>query len=387
MEFKMTNPNAAIVEQQVKFPPFSLSRLLKTVFAPKQGEKLCILIDLKDPSQVINYAFLKQPLPIQKKAYELFYQGLHQGVMQELGLAATDFYAYAETGGSNLELPNQVIAPDGKRYPLEEIYSRYNIILCIGCYSATAPLTAAAKKFGFRGSTMHGLNDTVLRSGLAVDYNAVSARTEQLRQKMTRAEYVEIQFAVDQQQFQLHIDLQAQEAQKSHGLCRIGPDVANLPAGEVYFVPKDAHGSFPIKFEEDGTLGAMQVKQGKIVKASLIRGDQKLIDTYQAKFKADPATAVLGELGFGTQQLPYSGADIQDEKIFGTFHLAIGRNDHLNGDITKESFHDLRNASHNDILFSSTKTPEIQVKKVFLKKDGKEFVLIEDYQPTDFLKG
>ncbi len=54
-------------------------------------------------------------------------------------------------------------------------------------------------------------------------------------------------------------DLDGQEAQKSHGLCQgMTPDVANLPAGEVYFVPVDANGQFPMKYE-DGTLGVLEV--------------------------------------------------------------------------------------------------------------------------------
>ena len=369
-----------------KYPPFSLTRLLKTVFAPQKGEKLCILIDLKNPSDIVDFAFLKKPLPVQKKAYEIFYQGLLHGGMQELQLGAADLFAYQETGGSNLELPKQATAPDGDRYTLDpDIYSNYGIILCIGTYSATAPLTAAAKRFGFRGATMHGMNDTILKSGLSVDYDSVSKKTEQLRKEMTGADYVEIDFEVDRRPYHLHVDLGRQDAQKSHGICRKGPDVANLPAGEVYFVPTSAHGAFPIKFEEDGTLGLMQVQEGRVVQVDLIRGDQKTIDAYQKKFASDPATALLGELGFGTQKFPYSGADIQDEKIFGTFHLAIGRNDHLNGNITKERFRELRNASHNDILFSSTKTPEIHVKRVKMKRQGKESLLIEDYKPSAFL--
>ena len=31
------------------FPPFSLTRLLRTVFAPKGGERVAILIDLPEP--------------------------------------------------------------------------------------------------------------------------------------------------------------------------------------------------------------------------------------------------------------------------------------------------------------------------------------------------
>ena len=344
---------AQFSESALKFPPFNLASLLQTVFKPKKGEKLCFLIDLDDPSEVADFAFLnKMTSGPQKKAYDVFYQGLLHGIMQQMELGACDFFAYKKTGGSNLELPETVTAPNGSVHRLDkDIYTAYDIIMCIGTYSATAPLTAAAKQFGFRGATLHGVNDIILYSGLAVDYNEVSRMTERLRQGMTKADWVEVDFEVDNEDLHLHIDLGGQEAQKSHGLCQEGPDVANLPAGEVYFVPADASGFFPIKFEDDGTLGLMQVENGRVVRVTLIRGNQEIIDKYQFKFDSDPATGILGELGFGTQVLPYAGSDIQDEKIFGTFHLATGRNDHLNGKVTKDKFKHLSNASHDDILF------------------------------------
>jgi len=86
----------------------------------------------------------------------------------------------------------------------------------------------------------------------------------------------------------------------------------------------------------------MEVNQGKVTKVSLIRGNMETVQKYQSKFDSDPSAAVLGELGFGTQILPYSGADIQDEKIFGTFHIATGRNDHLNGSVGIKTFNDLK---------------------------------------------
>lgn len=370
-----------------EFPPFDLVRLLDTVFKPKKGEKLCILIDLEDPRDVENFVFLKNPkLQIQKKAYEVFYKDLNARVAHYFNLGASDFFAYQITGGSNLELPETAIDPKGALHRLNpDIYSHYDIILCITTFSATAPLTAAAKKFGFRGATMHGMNETIIKTGLSVDYNQVSAEAERFRQGMTKADWVEIDFEVEGRPYQLRIDLGRQEAQKSHGLCREGHEIANLPAGEVYFVPISAKGSFPIKFEEDGTLGLMHVEEGKISRVELLKGDQKIIQKYQSKFNSDPASAILGELGFGTQMLPYAKADIQDEKIFGTFHLATGRNDHLNGLVTKDSFKSLSNATHNDILFSSTKTPEIHVHQVRMKKGGEVKILIEGYRPASYL--
>ena len=79
---------------------------------------------------------------------------------------------------------------------MKKYYKKYDIILCISTDSATAPLTAFSKQFNFRGATMHGLNDIILQSGLAVDYNQVSADTEKLRLGMTKADSVEIDFIV-----------------------------------------------------------------------------------------------------------------------------------------------------------------------------------------------
>ncbi|MEJ0000700.1 MAG: hypothetical protein WDO13_16960 [Verrucomicrobiota bacterium] len=72
-----------------------------------------------------------------------------------------------------------------------DVYPNYDLILCISTYSATAPLTAFAKKYGFRGATLHGLNEIILNSGLAVDYNVVSQQAEKLRQALTRADWFE----------------------------------------------------------------------------------------------------------------------------------------------------------------------------------------------------
>jgi aminopeptidase len=369
-----------------KFPPFSLSRLLKTVFNPSAGERVAILIDLDDPHDIKDFGFLKDPdLTIQRLAYEVFYLGLKNGVLQELGLKGGEMFAYKITGGSNLDLPDLAVAVDGTEHSFEkEIYQNYKLILCCSTYSATAPLTAFAKKYGFRGATLHGLNQIILNSGLAVDYDQVSANAEKLRLGMTRADWVEIDFTFARETFSLRLDLARQEAQKSHGLCRGGPDVANLPAGEIYYVPTGAEGQFPLKFE-DGTIGLMTVKKGRIVDSRLLKGNQRTIDEHKRKIQSDPATGELGELGFGTQLLPVSGRDIQDEKILGTMHVATGRSDHLGGHLTPDKFKEIKNATHDDILFAPHKTPEINVPQVRMLRNGKTEVLIENFEPAPYM--
>ena len=307
--------------------------------------------------------------------------------MSELGLIGGEFFAYEETGGSNLDLPDRAVAQNGTELSLEkDIYPNYDIILCISTYSATAPLTAFAKQYGFRGATLHGVNDIILNSGLAVDYNEVSKDAEKLRLALNCADFFEIDFQVSNDKHTLKLECGRQEAQKSHGICLSDePDVANLPAGEVYFVPTGAKGAFPMQYA-DGTLGLQEVSGGRVTRATLIRGDRTTLDAHNAKLTDDPVTGELGELGFGTQVLPVSGRDIQDEKILGTMHVATGRSDHLGGDLTPDKFARIQNATHDDILFSPSKTPDITVTQVRMHRNGESIVVLENYQPADHLR-
>ncbi len=371
---------------QRTFPPFDLARLLKTVFSPEGGERVAILIDLDDPRDMEAYRFLQNAdYTIQRHAYEVFHKGLLSGV---LGLTGGEMYAYKITGGSNLDLPDAAVDAAGYTISLQqEVYPKYDIILAITTYSATAPLTAFAKQYGFRGATMHGMNDIILRTGLAVDYDEVSREAEALRAGMTGADWAELDFTVMGNVYTLRLDLNGQEAQKSHGLCRgKHPDVANLPAGEVYWVPTGGEGSFPLKYEEDGTIGLMTVSGGRIVRADLLKGNPDTIARHNAKLAADPVTGELGELGLGTQELPWSGRDIQDEKVLGTFHVATGRSDHLGGHLTPDKFSESSHATHDDILFAPHKTPEITNCEIRLHRHGETIVVAKDYQPSAYTR-
>ena len=296
-------------------------------------------------------------------------------------------FAYRYTYGSNLDMKDEVWDTDGKLLSLDkDIYSEYDIVLCISTWSATAPLTAKCKEFNFRGATMHGMNDVILGSGLAVDYEEVSADAEKIRLAMNNADSIEIDFGLeDGTILTAKLELGGQEAQKSHGLCQgTKPDIANLPAGEIYYVPKDANGKFPMKYE-DGTLGVLDVVNRDVVKSTLIEGNQATIDEHNARLADDPMTGTLGELGFGTQVLPVSYQDIQDEKVLGTCHLATGRDDHLGGDIVPDMFKKHENSTHDDILFAPHKTPNFNVKEVRMNRGDQQEVIIENFRPSRFI--
>ena len=371
-----------------EFDKFNLKKLLANCFG-SSNETLspCVLIDLDNPEQIKNFDFLSNiHNPVQTIAKELFFDQLNSGVGDALNFSECFIYSFKKTGGSNLDPEDHFYNVDGELCSLRnDICSNHDIILAITDYSLTAPLTALAKEFGFRGATLHGVNEIILNSGLSVDYHQVSKQAESFRLVLDQADSFKIVFSCNDIDYTLIIECDQQTAQKSHGLCPPGiPDVANLPAGEVYFVPKNAHGSFPFKFS-DGTLAEMIVEDGAIINTRFLSGSSTTLDLRNSQLKEDPATGIIGELGFGTQLLPFSGKDIQDEKIFGTCHVATGRSDHLGGDLTPKSFSSKMNASHDDILFAPPKTPEIDISSVQMSKDGNQNTIFESYKPSQYL--
>ena len=95
----------------MEYPPFDLYRLLDTVFKPKKGERVAVLIDLKNPEDVKDFRYLEMDgNSIQKMAHEHFYLGLKNGVMEKLGMTGGELFCYKETLGSNLDLEDKAYA-------------------------------------------------------------------------------------------------------------------------------------------------------------------------------------------------------------------------------------------------------------------------------------
>lgn len=369
------------------FPPFDLERLLTSAFAPAPGERLTILIDFPDdPARVAGLGFLGDPgTELQELAVEVFYRGLLGGVAEKLGLGAVALYAYKETGGSNLDLPDEVYDLEGHPRRLEEALAQTDIVLCMGHHSGTAPLLAYARRLGFRGASMHNIDRTVLSTGLAVDYRDVTAQTYRIRDGISGADRAEVDFEVAGRPLRLSFELGGARAGTSCGKCRERvPNIENLPDGEVYLVPQSCRGEFPLTCD-DGTVGILRVEDGRVVGGELAVGDAAALEPWLSRFREDPATGVVCELGFGTQRFPYSGRGIQDEKILGTLHIATGRSDHLGGDLKPDRFQRPENATHDDHLFNPRCSPAVRLKQVRLERGGEWQVLIEDYQPAPYL--
>ncbi len=65
--------------------------------------------------------------------------------------------------------------------------------------------------------------------------------------------------------------------------------------------------------------------------------------------------------------------------------MATGRSDHLGGSLTPDRFASRLNATHDDILFSPTKTPTIRVTQARAFRDGQTLSVIENYAPSAYV--
>ena len=137
---------------------------------------------------------------------------------------------------------------------------------------------------------------------------------------------------------------------------------------------------------EDGTLGLMRVNDGRSRwKQRCSAGTRRPSTRTTQAAQADPLTGELGELGFGTQELPVSGARYSGRK--NPRHAARRHRPQRSSrrSLTPDRFAKSANATHDDILFSPTKTPEINVREVRLKRGEENFVVLENDAPAEYL--
>jgi len=391
----MIDPTTARLPWQRPFSDFSdfdPIALLAATFEHGDGRDVLVLVDPTDP----------QDLPAGRIAPESpaglgmsrFVEPLRSGGAERLGFGRVRVAAYRRVAGSNLDFGPKAITENGEVVDLDrDLYPGCGLVLATTEVSATAPLTEAATRHGFRGATMHGLNPTILATGLAEDHRVVSAAAEALRGRLEGGDAIELAFEIDTpsglRRTEARVDLRGVPLQKSHGVCPPGvPDVANLPAGEIYATPAGVEGELPLPVEcpAGAGIGVLRFEGGRAVAITHAAGHPDATAAHAARLARDPVLGIVGELGLGTRCLPPSGADIQDEKILGTCHVAFGRNDHLGGRVVPGDFTVAHHAAHEDVLFAPFRDLGIRIVRVRLDRPddrGGSMTLIEDDRPTD----
>lgn len=215
---------------------------------------------------------------------------------------------------------------------------------------------------GVRCATLPGISEDCMARTLAADYSKVAARSRKYADILTAGSSVTITNA-DGTDITMKLD--GRTSWPDTGILHTAGDFGNLPAGEAYIAPVEgtANGVFVV----DGAMAGSRYVGEKIKLhvengyATRIEGDEaaRALEAIIAPLPMDARN--IAELGIGTNdRAVITGKVLEDEKVMGTIHIAIGDNSHMGGVIAVPS--------HLDGIVHS---PTVVVDGVTIMKSGK----------------
>ncbi|MFB5674964.1 aminopeptidase [Paenibacillus terreus] len=209
-----------------------------------------------------------------------------------------------------------------------------NVVVCVTKHSLTHTLARKqAAAAGARLATMPGITeDMFLEGAISADYNQVKALTEEVTAMLTPAEAVRI----EKDGYTLTFSIAGREGVPSTGMYLNPGESGNLPSGEAYIAPLEGTAEGQILI--DGSMAGigklsspllLTIEQGRIVKAEGPDGPRLL------EILGDGDGRMLAEFGIGTNdKARITGVVLEDEKVYGTIHVAFGSNNTFGGTIS-----------------------------------------------------
>ncbi len=240
----------------------------------------------------------------------------------------------------------------GEEPPLlvAEAMKHANVVVCPTQFSLTH--TQARKRAceaGARIATMPGITEKMFASGgLTANYEEVAQLTGKVAERMAKAKAATIL----KDDSRLTLTLEGREPIASTGLIRKPGESGNLPSGEAYIAPVEGKSSGSLIV--DGSMAGVgrlksplkiTVKDGYVTQIAGRQAD-KLVEALGPAHEARN----IAELGVGTNKsAKLIGVVLEDEKVYGTVHVALGDNStfggktragiHLDGIILKPTFY------------------------------------------------
>lgn len=216
-------------------------------------------------------------------------------------------------------------------HTIAEAMKAADVVLCPTAQSLThTNAKIEAQKTGTRIATMPGITEAMFTCGaMTADYDKVEALTGKMTKLLTEAKTATIL----KDGCTLKLNLEGRKGIASPGVYRHAGECGNLPSGEAYIAPL-----------EDGVDGEMNVDGSMVGIGKLesplkfvIRGGKLQSITGKRKEALDILLAndrnrTVAELGIGTNQAAIlNGVILEDEKVYGTVHVAFGTNTSFGG--------------------------------------------------------
>lgn len=215
-----------------------------------------------------------------------------------------------------------------------------DVVVCPTAKSLThTDARRQAAQVGTRVGTMPGITvDTMVRC-LNADYAKVVALTDFVVQRLQNVSTVRV---VTAKGTDIVMPVEGRNILPSKGVLRQKGESGNLPSGEVYLAPWEGRSNGRVVI--DGSMAGIGMLTQPIVVevvngyAETITGGeqaQQLVATLDSVGRDARAVA---EFGIGTNyKAILTGHILEDEKVYGTIHIAFGNNVSMGGNIAVNS--------------------------------------------------
>lgn len=206
-----------------------------------------------------------------------------------------------------------------------------DVVICPTAQSLThTNAKIEAVKAGTRIATMPGITPEMFSKGaITADYGRVEKLTEKMTALLTEASAA----VIEKDGCILTIDLTGRSGVPSSGVYRHPGEGGNLPSGEAYIAPLEngSNGEMIIDGSMVG-IGKLSTPLHVTVKDGKLRSIEGVGSERLSVLLENEANATLGELGIGTNEAAIlSGVILEDEKVYGTVHIAFGTNTSFGG--------------------------------------------------------
>lgn len=272
--------------------------VLEDCMSVKKDEKVLILTD--DNKLEIGKSLYEEAKELAKEAILL--------VMKPRGVSG--------------EEPPKVVA---------EAMKNFDVIICPTSTSLThtnAKINAVAE--GARLASMPGITKDMFEEGaITADYNEVEVLTLKFTDILTKAKKAKIV----KENYVLEMDLEGRDGIPSTGIYKKPGESGNLPSGEAYIAPLEdsVNGEMLIDGSMVGVGKLSSSLYVKIQDGKLVELTGKDSDKLEILFDNE-RNRTVGELGIGTNHAArLTGVILEDEKIYGTVHIAFGTNTSFGG--------------------------------------------------------
>mgnify|MGYP000844630027 FL=1 len=256
---------------------------------------------------------------------------------REIGLELYD--AAIDQGNEALYVEMRSREMHGEEPPIEiaELMKKFDVVLCPTTKSLThTQARRDASEMGVRIATFPGITKDVMIRGLSADYCAIYDLTMKLKKLLDKTKIIKV---TAKNGTDITLDVTERKGIASHGLFHKKGESGNLPTGEAYLAPLEgkSNGVFVV----DGSMAGVGMIEDQPIKivvengfATDITGGKEAMALLTILKRYDKNARNIAEFGIGTNhKAKLSGLLLEDEKVMGTIHIALGDNKSMGGNV------------------------------------------------------